>query len=130
MIGLDTPLLLAVLRGGETGRKLLRELGDEELVTTELNLLELDVLARRDPSAGRERRLAGIQRLRQRLTVVPVDMVATQTAALHAAHGPPSSILLSAMLGSAEAAGCTRWITTDDSGVGRWPGRMKVARFA
>lgn len=109
---LDTPLLLDLLRGRTDVRTLLGQAKGEELATTELNLYELEVLARSGPRAGRDRRLAALQRLRRKLTVLPIDERACQTAAIaQAAHPRGGSSVEWLMLGAAKSAGASAWWT-------------------
>jgi hypothetical protein len=112
MKGLDTPLLVRLLRGDPSVRTLIRHLQGEEIATTEWNILELEVLARSDPTPGRERRRAAIDKLRRRLTVVPIDQRAVESVA-GLRHGTPesSSLAVTAMLGALESRGCTEWFT-------------------
>lgn len=116
MKALDTPVLLDILRGAPSARTLIGRLGPEELATTELNLWELGVLAHQDRSRGVERRLAALERLRQKLTVLPFDAASTA----HALHrlgqarnvtnlGSSSRAMI---LGILEAHGCSEWVTT------------------
>jgi predicted nucleic acid-binding protein len=112
MKGLDTPVLLGLLRGSRGARELVRRLGGEELATTEVNMFELEVLARADPSPGRDRRLAALEKLRRRLTVVPIDRAAASAGARSvsaraAAAATPGSLVLGAL----EAAGCSELFT-------------------
>jgi predicted nucleic acid-binding protein len=116
---LDTPLLLDLLRGRLDVRTLESHARGEELATTELNIYELEVLARSGPKVGRDRRLAAVQRLRRKLTILPVDERASQLAAAgHAGHlrgGMPMEWL---MLGAAKAAGASAWWTVHQESVG------------
>ncbi|MHB8352610.1 MAG: PIN domain-containing protein, partial [Thermoplasmata archaeon] len=111
MKGLDTPVLLDLLRGGSNARRLLKKIGSEEMATTELNLWELTQLACSDRTPGREARIAALERLRRRLTVLPIDVLALGAATRRSvrATGPPSTEDL--MIGSLEAHGGTEWIT-------------------
>lgn len=113
MKGLDTPVLLAILRGRPEARRLLRTLHGEELCTTELNLFELEVTARREAAAGRERRLAVLERLRRKLSVLPIDGRAVQAAAARLPAKLPAGIEPTPWLiaGALEANGCAEWIT-------------------
>jgi len=109
---LDTPLLLDLLRGRIDVRTLVEHSRGEELATTELNLYELEVLARSGPRVGRDRRVAAVQRLRRKFTVLPVDERACQLAATaQAAHPRGGSTLEWLMLGVAKAAGASSWWT-------------------
>lgn len=113
MRGLDTPILLDILRGGPHARRLFRKVGAEEMATTELNLWELTQLALSDRSPGREARLVALERLRRRLTVLPIDAPSVAAATRRAARSgrPPSTLDL--MVGSLEAHGGSEWITTE-----------------
>jgi predicted nucleic acid-binding protein len=115
--GLDTPVLLGLLRGDPKVNALLRKWEGEELCTTSLNLFEVETIARRDRSAGRERRLASIERLRRKLTILPVDERAAQLAAIEASRtdqngsASPSWLILGALLGG----GCSEWATVREA---------------
>jgi predicted nucleic acid-binding protein len=110
---LDTPLLLDLLRGRVSVRTLAEHAKGEELATTELNLFELEVMARIGPKVGRDRRLAAVQRLRRKLTILPIDERACQLgAAAQASHVRAASALECLMLGSARAAGASAWWTS------------------
>jgi predicted nucleic acid-binding protein len=112
MKALDTPVLLRLLRGDGGARQLVRKLHGEEIATTEWNLLELELLARWDPQPGREHRRAALEKLRRRLTVLPIDERSVEAvAALRGSSGPASSIALVAILGTLESRGCTEWFT-------------------
>ncbi|MGC2289428.1 MAG: PIN domain-containing protein [Thermoplasmata archaeon] len=114
MKGLDTPVLLALLEGAPKARALVRALAGEELATTEVNLFEIELLGRRDKSAGKERRMQTLERLRRKLTVLPLDEESTRRAAAIAAsarQAAPEGTWL--CLGAAEAHGCSEWITSE-----------------
>lgn len=116
MKALDTPILLRLLRGDPRTAAFLRKISAEELATTTINLFELEVIARTDPSPGRERRLAALERLRRKLTILPVD----ETAAVEAANalgrvGPHSPNASACLIAGALVAGrCSEWITAKD----------------
>ncbi|MCI4347251.1 MAG: type II toxin-antitoxin system VapC family toxin [Thermoplasmata archaeon] len=114
MKALDTGILLAFLRGSPGARAIVRSLAGEEIATTEVNLYELEAIARQDKAPGRERRLAALDRLRRKLTVLPVDEGAVRSGLHHlrghSAHG--AAPLVDMILGALEANGCSEWITT------------------
>jgi predicted nucleic acid-binding protein len=129
MKAIDTPILLDLLRHRPNARKLLRELGGEELGTTELNMLELLGIAESEGKAGVEKRRAALTRLRGRLTVLPVDESATETAAK--ARGavvrlPWTSRLI---LSTLEAHGCLEWHTTREAAPPGRYGRVNVLEY-
>ena len=127
MKALDTPVLLEVLRGRESIRNVLKALGSEELATTEINLYELEVVARAGPRQGRERRLAAIERLRRKLTVLPIDARGVRAAAQRGlGRIGDSSPLVSLMMGAAESAGCTELLTTRSARFPKDSGKVKV----
>ncbi len=112
MKGLDTPVLLALLEGAPKPRALVRALAGEELASTEVNLFEIELLGRREKSPGRERRMQALERLRRKLTILPIDEESTRRAAAIAAtarRAAPEGTWL--CLGAAEAHGCSEWIT-------------------
>jgi predicted nucleic acid-binding protein len=127
MKGLDTPVLLALLEGAPKPRALVRALAGEELATTEVNLFEIELLGRRDRSPGKERRIQALERLRRKLTVLPIDEEATRRAAAIAAsarQAAPEGTWL--CLGAAEARGCSEWITSASAMPPSSSARIKV----
>lgn len=131
MKALDTGVLLALLEGSTKARDLVRKLRGSELATTEANLLELTLLAGGPPAKSRGARLAALEKLRQRLTVLPID-----ARAIHAAssgwrpEGKGSAWSTVAMLGALEAAGCEELLTDDGRYVsGNWHFRTKVVHL-
>ena len=130
MKALDTSVLLALLEGDRSARELVRKLRDVEVATTEVNLLELTYLAARGPPRARNRRREAIERLRRKITVLPVDARAVSEAqgGVLRGEGPPVP-LVAAMLGALEAAGCDELFTSDPSECrGRW--RFHLTRFS
>ncbi len=130
MKALDTGVLLALLEGSPKARELVRKLRGSELATTEANLLELGYLAERPGHRETSARLAALERLRQRLTILPVEGRAIHEATLRLARGyrrlAPSVV---AMLGVLEAAGCEELLTDDPRSIaGEW--RFKVRTVA
>jgi predicted nucleic acid-binding protein len=111
--GLDTPILLAILRDLPAARALLKELRGEEIATTEINLFELHTLARTAPRNLRASRIAALQRLRRRVTVLPVTAAAVEEAArLEGSTHEPRRPYEPLIWGTLRAAGCDLWITT------------------
>ena len=128
MKALDTGLLLGLLEGSAKARELVRRLRGVELATTEANLLELAYfvpsVSRRSRSAG----LAALERLRQRLTVLPLDgrSISTASQRIHG-HAEKVAPTVAAMMGALAAAGCEELLTDDPrSIVGDWGVRVKV----
>jgi predicted nucleic acid-binding protein len=117
MKGLDTPVLLGLLRGESRVTSLLRKWEAEELCTTTINLFELETLARAGRVPGRERRLASLERLRRKLTILPVDEKSAKVAAQEAAkaEGSTASAPNWLILGALLTAGCSEWITTREA---------------
>jgi predicted nucleic acid-binding protein len=124
---LDTGVLLALLEGSPKVREQVRRLRGAEVATTEANLLELACLAAAAPPKSRKARLDAIERLRARLTVLPIDARATREAARRGAgagRGLPPTVL--AMLGALAAAGCEELLTdTPRSISGDWGLRVR-----
>jgi predicted nucleic acid-binding protein len=126
--GLDTPILLDLLRGRKSAARLVEELHGEELATTEINLFELEVIARSGPRKGLEKRLAALDGLRRKLTVLPVEekgcraAAARGPAATSGGIGAPQAL----MLGVAEAAGCSEWLTIRAARAGAGRGKLRV----
>ena len=73
MKALDSPALLAILEGRKEASWILREIAGEEACTTEVNLFELEAAVLSDRRGDRARRLAALERLRRRITVLPVN---------------------------------------------------------
>jgi len=129
MKAFDTSVLLALLEGDRSAKELLRKLKGVEVATTEMNMLELVYLAARGPARNRGHRREALDRLRRKVTVLPIDSRAVSEAERRVVKGDtPRSPLLSGMLGALETAGCDELFTTDpqDCG-GRW--RFDVTRF-
>lgn len=129
MKALDTSVLLALLEGDRSVRELLRRLRGVEVATTEANFLELAYLAAHGPSRVRKRRREALARLRQKLTVLPIDprAVAEAESALLSGEAPASPLLVG-MLGALEAEGCDELYTADTKDFkGRW--RFQLSKF-
>lgn len=129
MKALDTSVLVALLEGDRAAKDLLHKLRSHELATTEVNLLELSYLVQRAPARSRGHRRDGVDRLRRKLTVLPVDSRAAAEAERRILKGSaPAQPALAGMLGALEAAGCDELFTTDPGDFGgSW--RFKVTRF-
>jgi predicted nucleic acid-binding protein len=116
---LDTGILLALLEGSSKARDLVRKLRGAELATTEANLLELAYLAASGPARARSTRLATLEKLRQRLTVLPIDAHATEEAGRRVVRGSDRlAPTVAAMLGALSAAGCEELLTEDPKAIG------------
>jgi len=126
--GLDSSILLGLLHGDPAVRNLLRRLGDLELATTEANLLELSWVAARVSAHARRRRDA-LDRLRRKITVLPIDSRAVDRASLRLGReGAPIPPLIGAMFGAFEASGCDELFTRERiRDLGKW--RFKVTRI-
>lgn len=112
MKGLDTPFLLGILDGSPSVKTVLRTLSGEELATTELNMVELAALAAHGGPRGRRERLQALERLRRRLTVLPIDRRATELLSQRPVQPKTAAELLhTAMMAAFEAAGCTHVLT-------------------
>jgi len=126
MKALDTPVLLSLLHGVPSAKALVKSLSGEELATTEANLLELSAIAARGAKGVRTERTRALERLRRRLTVLPIDAQGgLQTASRLMGEESPSRLLVWAMYGALEAHGCTELITDATGNLpGHW--RFKV----
>jgi hypothetical protein len=112
MKGLDTAALLSLLEGDRPAREFLRRLRGVELVTTEVNLLELSYLASRGARLRGRRRLT-LGRLRRKLTVFPIDSRAIEESGRRLARGLAGPTpLVEAMIGALSANGCEELYTT------------------
>lgn len=128
MRALDTPVLLSLLHASPAAQALIKSLTGEELATTEANLLELSALAARGPATLRANRLRGVERLRRRLTVLPIDPGASAEVMARLTNDRPGSMLVWAMYGALQVHGCAELITDTKGALpgGRW--RFKVRR--
>ena len=128
MKALDTPILLGLLRGSAGARQLVRSLAGKEIATTEINLFELELLARADRSPGLERRLAALDRLRRKISVIPVDERAVrhsfgrERAGATRSYWSPGQLILGALAGS----GCDEVFTGAKGGVRAGASKVKV----
>ena len=128
MKAVDTGVLLALLQGSVKAREQLRRLRGTEVATTEANLLELGAIASRPGGRAKASRLEVLEKLRQRLTVLPVDARSSREAArLAGRFADQQSPHVLGMLGALEAAGCQELLTDDRSLVGGpWSFRVRV----
>ncbi|MCI4335624.1 MAG: PIN domain-containing protein [Thermoplasmata archaeon] len=129
MKALDTPVLLAILEGRPEGRGVLRDLAVGEVCTTELNLFELEAMARADSKAARTHRLAAIERLRRKISILAFDERASRIAArLAADHKGATSSLGWLILGILVANGANELLTTESARyvVGSSPVRIRL----
>jgi predicted nucleic acid-binding protein len=114
MKALDTAVLLALLEGDRPAREFLRRLRGVELVTTEVNLLELSYLASRGGTRLRGRRRLTLGRLRRKVTVFPIDSRAIEESARRLARGLAAPTpLTEAMVGALAANGCEELYTAE-----------------
>lgn len=130
MKALDTSALLALLEGDRSTRDLLRRLRGVEWATTEANLLELAYVAQGGPQRIRARRRELVDRLRRKLTVLPIDARAVGEAGrlIAKGHGDDPPLTL-AMMAALEADGCDELFTLDpELARGRW--KLRVTRLA
>jgi len=125
---LDAGALRGVLEADPGSRELLRRLRGVEVATTERAMLELSVLARRSPSKAQVARRTAVDRLRRKLTVLPIDARAIAEAARRASGNPSFEELWRlAEWGALEANGCDELFTpVRPAATGKW--RFKVTR--
>ncbi len=130
MKGLDTSVLLGLLEGDPTVRGLVKRFHGVELATTEVNLLELTLLAGRAGRPGRTPRRHALERLRRKLTVLPIDSRAIDQVGRRV--GRETDRLaphVLAMLAAFEAGGCDEIFSRDlDLSPGTW--KPRVSRIA
>jgi predicted nucleic acid-binding protein len=127
MKALDASVLVALLRGRPEAKALLRSLHGEELCAPQLVLVELEALARLDASPGLERRLAAVEKLRRRLTVLPIEEKGAQIAAkILGAHPRNASLSAALTAGALEAQHVGEWITTPEFAPDRKVGRVRT----
>ena len=131
MKAFDTPILLSLHQGEAEVRTLLRKLRGVEVATTEYNMLELSVLANGGSARHRAGRIKAIDRLRGKLTVLPITTAAVREATARIVGNsqvsyPPAQL---AMLGALEAEGCDELYTDRHTQFpGQW--RFKVTSIA
>ncbi len=129
MKGLDTPVLLTILHDSPGARALARDLRGEEIATTELNIFELELIAGGVTKARGGQLRSTIDKLRRRLTVLPIDGSAVQAASALSARGVEGSPLQLLMWGAVEHAGCSEWITTrPNAPKSRWKVKVRFTR--
>jgi predicted nucleic acid-binding protein len=126
----DTPVLLDLLCGSPEARSLVAGWRDQEVATTELNLFELQLLAETGPRKTLAQRMVALERLRRRLTVLPVDShalgasrVMNEATARH--FTPTARLIVSALL----ANGCSEWHTTRAVAPPGAYGRLKIVEY-
>ncbi len=128
MKALDTWALLGILEGEAFAKKLLKQLRGVEVATTEVSLLELSILAEVGSAKGRAARRASVERLRRKLTVLPVDSKAVSEAGHRGSVKLRGEELLRLLeWGALEANGCEEVFTRSKiTPGGRW--RFRVTR--
>jgi predicted nucleic acid-binding protein len=125
--GLDTPILLGILNGSPSVRPLLRSLSGEELATTELNMIELSAIAGHGGVRGRKERLQALERLRRRMTVLPIDRRVTELLSQRAPETRTAADLhLNMIMAAFEAAGCSHVLTDSRTPTSHAPWKVKV----
>lgn len=112
MKALDSWVLLGILEGESFAKGLFTQLRGVEVATTEVSLLELSLLADVGSAKGRSARRAIIERLRRKLTVLPIDARATAEAARRGSVKLRGEELLRLLeWGALEAYGCDELFT-------------------
>ena len=130
MKALDTSVLLALLEGDRSARELVRRLREEELATTELNVLELVHVLTRGSKRLRSHRRDALDRMTRKLTVLPIDSRARSAVRRSAIRGRLGDTLtVTAMAGALEAAGCDELFTGEPGDWGEISA-FKIARFS
>jgi predicted nucleic acid-binding protein len=130
MKAIDTPILVDLLCGVPEARALVGSWRDQEVATTELNLFELQLLAETGPRKSLGRRMGALERLRRRLTVLPVDVHAFAVSrsvgsATGRSFAPMTRLILSVLL----ANGCSEWHTTRAVASRGAYGRLKIVEY-
>jgi predicted nucleic acid-binding protein len=136
---LDTPLLVGLLRGRPEADRWLRDVGGDELATTEVNLYELEGLAR-SPSRGSRSRVQALHEVRREISVLEVNPESVRQAGRCGGRGGPrqgekgrsasswDQALVPLVLGTAIAHGAREfWTDTHRWLPGRVPG-LQVRR--
>ena len=128
MKGLDTSVLLGLLEEDAVVRRLLGRLRGVELATTEANLLELELIAAHGSGRQRKARRRALERLRRKITVLPIDARAIdQVGSRLGARSESAAPAVLAMLGALESNGCDELFVRDALPIeGRW--RLRVTK--
>jgi hypothetical protein len=130
MKAFDTAVLLSVLGGDASAKALLRRLRGVEIATTESNMIELGIVCIAGSERHRLARIGTLDRLRRKLTVLPIDAAGVREATLRlgSRRAGSSSARLLEGLGALEAYGCDELFTDDPGAIGgKW--RFKVTRY-
>ncbi len=129
MKAVDTSVLLALLEGDGALREFLKRQRGIEIATTEANLLELSYVAAHGEGRGRAARREALDRLRRKITVLPMDARAVEHAARRLGkEGPRLSPLVLAMLSTLEVGGCEELFTREvPAQLGKW--KFKITRL-
>ena len=129
MKAVDTSVLLALLEGDGALREFLKRQRGIEIATTEANLLELSYVAAHGEGRGRAARREVLDRLRRKITVLPIDARAVEHAARRLGkEGSRLSPLVLAMLSTLEVGGCEELFTREvPAQLGKW--KFKITRL-
>jgi predicted nucleic acid-binding protein len=131
MRALDTPLLLDLLRGSPAARRMIRSLGPGDFATTEINLWELTARAYEEGPRGLQARLAAVERLRRKLTVLAVDRASTEAfGRLRPKASRGRATLTDLVAATLLAHGVTEWVTTRSIWPSRAIGSLRVTHYA
>ena len=128
MKAVDTAALRGILEGDPGSKDLLRRLRGVEVATTERTLLELSLLAQRGSPGSRGARRTVLERLRRKITVLPIDVRAVGEAARRSdGAASPEDLWRLAEWGALEASGCEELFCAGRPPSGaKW--RFKVTR--
>ncbi len=121
MKGVDAGVLRMILEGDPAAKDLLKRWRGSEVATTEVAMLELAAAAVEGPARTHAGRRAALDRLRRKVTVLPVDRRAVREAALRMVHPIRGTELLRfAEWGTLEGAGCEEMFTRGGPPHGKW----------
>ncbi|MGP8073005.1 MAG: PIN domain-containing protein [Thermoplasmata archaeon] len=128
MKALDSGVLRGILEADPGSKELLRRLRGVEVATTERAMLELSLLAQRSPAKLHVARRTAVERLRRKLTVLPIDARAVAEASRRATGSASAEELWRlAEWGALEASGCDELFSQGKPPAqGKW--RFKVTR--
>lgn len=125
--GVDSGVLRLLLEGDPQSKELLRQWRGVEIATTEATMLGLSADALDAPARLHASRRTALERLRRKITVLPIDRRAVTEASRRLTRPSRGAELLRlAEWGAFEASGCEEVFTFSPPPPGKW--RVRVAK--